>query len=63
MSGDIFRVVFGPRTPAEYRPELEQVARDLNDCGIEGTLSQNIQRDAPDQILLRLPHGGLRDLP
>lgn len=46
MSGDIFRVVFGPRTSEEYRPELEEVARDLNDCGIEGVLSQNIQRDA-----------------
>ena len=46
MSGDIFRVVFGPRTPEEYRPELEEVARDLNDCSIEGILSQNIQRDA-----------------
>ena len=46
MSGDIFRVVFGPRTPEEYRPELEEAARDLNDCGIEGILSQNIQRDA-----------------
>lgn len=46
MSGDIFRVVFGPRTPEEYRPELEEVARDLNDCGIEGILSPNIQRDA-----------------
>lgn len=46
MSGDIFRVVFGPRTSEEYRPELEEVARDLNDCGIEGILSQNIQRDA-----------------
>ena len=46
MSGDIFRVVFGPRTPEEYRPELEEVARDLNDCGIEGILSRNIQRDA-----------------
>ena len=46
MSGDIFRVVFGPRMPEEYRPELEEVARDLNDCGIEGILSQNIQRDA-----------------
>ena len=46
MSGDIFRVVFGLRTPEEYRPELEEVARDLNDCGIEGILSQNIQRDA-----------------
>lgn len=46
MSGDIFRVVFGPRTQGEYRPELEEVARDLIDCGIEGILSQNIQRDA-----------------
>ena len=46
MSGDIFRVVFGPRTQGEYLPELEEVARDLNDCGIEGILSQNIQRDA-----------------
>ena len=27
-------------------PELEEAARDLNDCGIEGILSQNIQRDA-----------------
>jgi len=46
MSGDIFRVVFGPRTPEEYRPELEQVARDLNECGVEAVLSQDIQRDA-----------------
>lgn len=46
MSGDIFRVVFGPRTQGEYRPELEEAARDLNDCGVEGILSQNIQRDA-----------------
>lgn len=46
MSGDIFRVVFGPRTLEEYRPELEEVARDLNDCGVEGILSRNIQRDA-----------------
>ena len=46
MSGDIFRVVFGPRTQGEYRPELEEVARGLNDCGVEGILSQNIQRDA-----------------
>ena len=46
MSGDIFRVVFGPRTPEEYRPELEQVARDLNECGVEAILSRDIQRDA-----------------
>lgn len=46
MSGDIFRVVFGPRTSEEYRPELEQVAQDLNECGVEAILSDNIQRDA-----------------
>lgn len=46
MSGDIFRVVFGPRSPLEYRPELEQVALDLKDCGVEAVLSSNIQRDA-----------------
>ena len=46
MSGDIFRVVFGPRTPEEYRPELAQVERDLRDCGIQGELSRDIQRDA-----------------
>lgn len=46
MSGDIFRVVFGPRMPEEYRPELEQVAQDLNECGVEAILSDNIQRDA-----------------
>ena len=46
MSGDIFRVVFGPRTPLEYRPALEQVARDLKESGVEAVLSSNIQRDA-----------------
>lgn len=46
MSGDIFRVVFGPRTPSQFRPELEQVERDLKDCGIQGELSRDIQRDA-----------------
>ena len=46
MSGDIFRVVFGPRTPEEDRPELAQVERDLRDCGIQGELSRDIQRDA-----------------
>ena len=39
-------VVFGPRTPEEYRPELKQVAQDLNECGVEAILSDNIQRDA-----------------
>ena len=46
MSGDIFRVVFGPRDWGEFRPELEQVRQDLCDCGIQGELSRDIQRDA-----------------
>ncbi len=46
QNGDIFRVVFGVRTPQEYRPVLEQVKRDLDDSGIDGVLSENIQRDA-----------------
>jgi len=46
MSGDIFRVVFGVREPAEYRPVLNQVAADLKDSGITVVLSDNIRRDA-----------------
>ena len=46
QNGDIFRVVFGVRRQEEYRPVLEQVKQDLLDSGIEGILSDNIQRDA-----------------
>lgn len=46
MSGEIFRVVFGVRTAEDMRPELKQIANDLCDCGIEGILSNQIQRDA-----------------
>lgn len=46
MSGDIFRVLFGVRRPEEYRPELEDIARDLRECGIRGEVSPDIRRDA-----------------
>lgn len=46
MSGLILRVVFGVRKPEEYRPELEAIKKDLDDSGIMGILSDNIQRDA-----------------
>lgn len=46
QNGDIFRVVFGVRKPSEYREVLEQVRQDLEDSGITGILSDNIQRDA-----------------
>ena len=53
MSGDIFRVVFGPRTPEEYRPELEQVARDLNECGVEAILSRDRMASTPHSFRSR----------
>lgn len=46
MSGLILRVVFGVRNSSEYRPELEQIRRDLDQSGITGILSDNIRRDA-----------------
>ena len=46
QNGDIFRVVFGVREPSQYRPELEQVKKDLEDSGITAILSENIRRDA-----------------
>lgn len=39
-------MVFGPRDPAGARPELRQVAQDLQDSGISGELSEDIRRDA-----------------
>ncbi|QGT99468.1 2-dehydropantoate 2-reductase [Candidatus Syntrophocurvum alkaliphilum] len=44
--GDIFRIVYGVRKPDEYRIVLEQVAKDLEDSGIMGIVSDNIKRDA-----------------
>lgn len=46
QNGDIFRVVFGVRKPSEYRAVLAEVKKDLDDSGITGILSDNIQRDA-----------------
>ena len=46
MNGDVFRVFFGVRRAEEYRPVLEQVARDLAESGIEGGLTDRIRRDA-----------------
>lgn len=45
IHGEIFRVVFGVRDRSEYRPVLKQIEQDLNDSGIVGILSDNIQRD------------------
>ena len=39
-------MVFGVRKPSEYRAVLAEVKKDLDDSGIAGILSDNIQRDA-----------------
>lgn len=44
--GEILRIVFGVRSREEYRPVLEKMSSDFNDCGIRGILSENIRRDA-----------------
>lgn len=46
MSGAVLKVFFGVRKAEDYRPVLEEIARDLKDSGIEGGVSENIQRDA-----------------
>lgn len=46
MSGAALKVFFGVRKAEDYRPVLEEIAQDLKDCGIEGGVSENIQRDA-----------------
>lgn len=46
QNGDIFRIVYGVRKEEELRPELFEVAKDLRESGIDGVLSENIQRDA-----------------
>jgi len=45
MNGDIFRIVFGTRTKEEYRPELEIIKKDLDESGIVGLLTDQVQRD------------------
>lgn len=46
MHGEIFRIFFGVRDPAQFCPVLKQIEADLNDSGILGVLSQDIRKDA-----------------
>ena len=42
----ILRVPFGARRGQETRPVLDEIQKDLNECGITGIHSENIERDA-----------------
>lgn len=55
--GEILRIVFGVRHPQEYRPVLEEISGDFNDCGIRGILSENIRRDALQKFAYVSPMG------
>ncbi|MBQ3291324.1 MAG: 2-dehydropantoate 2-reductase [Mogibacterium sp.] len=62
MNGTILRVVFGLRKDqkdleAELRPRLEKIESDLNDAGIRGILSDNIERDAMRKFSYVSPQG------
>ena len=46
--GQILHIVFGVRDKAEFRPELKEIQKDLCDSHIDGTLSENIRREALD---------------
>ena len=55
--GKILRVVFGVREKSEFREELKEIAKDFNDSGISGELSENIRRDALEKFSYVSPIG------
>ncbi|MCC8140272.1 MAG: 2-dehydropantoate 2-reductase [Lachnospiraceae bacterium] len=57
--GEICRVVFGVRDQNEYRPVLADIAADLEESGIHGILSENIQRDALQKFSYVSPIGAV----
>ncbi|MCD8326643.1 MAG: 2-dehydropantoate 2-reductase [Lachnospiraceae bacterium] len=57
--GAICRVVFGVRHREEYRPVLKEVARDFEESGMIGILSENIQRDALQKFSYVSPIGAV----
>ncbi|MCD8361655.1 MAG: 2-dehydropantoate 2-reductase [Lachnospiraceae bacterium] len=57
--GEICRVVFGVRNKDEYRPVLADIAADLEESGIRGVLSENIQRDALQKFSYVSPIGAV----
>ncbi len=57
--GAICRVVFGVRSQEEYRPVLKEIARDFEDSGVIGILSENIQRDALQKFSYVSPIGAV----
>lgn len=57
MQGSILRVIYGVVDPARRRPELEEIRRDLTDCGVEARLSPRIRRDCLEKFSYVSPQG------
>ena len=55
--GKILRVVFGVKEKGKFREELKEIAKDFNDSGISGELSENIRRDALEKFSYVSPIG------
>ena len=45
MNGGIFRVIFGVRDKADFRKELKEIEKELNEADIIGIYSENIVRE------------------
>ena len=45
MNGGIFRVIFGVRDKADFRTELKEIEKELNEADIIGIYSENIVRE------------------
>ena len=59
--GQILHIVFGVRDKAEFRPELKEIQKDLCDSHIDGTLSENIRREALEKFSYVSPDRGQQD--
>lgn len=55
--GEILRIFFGPREPQENCPKFKQIQKDFCDSGIDGVLSEQVQRDALEKFSYVSPIG------
>lgn len=53
----ILRVVYGTRRAEESRPVLADICKDFHTCGIEGILSEHVQRDCMQKFSYVSPVG------
>ena len=55
--GKICRIVFGVRDKKDFRPELSLIEKDFCESGIDGVLSDNIQKDTLEKFSYVSPIG------